>query len=148
MSGGKNGRAIARRRGRRLEYRVARFLGGIVWPGQDGDVEARGFRFECKYRQGWQLASSREMLDWLEQVQKYRERNPGTEFALVVWGGGRKFPPLVCLDIATFERLTRPDGTGSLRGFLERLYPDLKALVEALEREKQKTADWELEGGS
>jgi hypothetical protein len=128
---------IARRRGRDLEYRVARALGGTVWTGQDGDVDARGFRFECKYRRGWQLQHTREVLDWLKQVERYRDRNPEIAFALVFWGGGRKFEPLVCIPLSVFDRLTCPDSQSAVRPIVERIYPDLKRIVSVLEQERQ-----------
>lgn len=97
----------SRDRGRAFEYRVANKLGGMVWPGQDGDVEARGYRIECKRREKWKLNSTTELSDFMEQVQRYRKGWPkGKKWALALHGGGRT-PTLICIPIEDFELLTR-----------------------------------------
>jgi len=100
-------RTRARRRGRALEYRVANVLGGIVWPGQDGDVEARGYRIECKSRSGWRLKSTTELADFIDQIRRYQKEWPeGKRWALAIHGGG-KSPTLICIPIEDFARLTQ-----------------------------------------
>ena len=68
---------LARRRCRDFEYRVARDLGGLVYTGIDGDVEAHGWRIECKYTAGWKYIH--KLPDWLKQVQGYAKKWPPRE---------------------------------------------------------------------
>ena len=79
---------LARRRGRNFEWRVARHLDGVPWPGQDGDVEAQGWRIECKYTARWKYVH--RLPDWIAQAQGYAKKWPeGKKWALAITGGFR-----------------------------------------------------------
>lgn len=77
-------RSNARRHGLDTEHRIAKVMGGVVYAGQDGDVEARGYRVECKYRTDLNTA---EIKDWHNQILGYEKRNPGKKFVLAYTGG-------------------------------------------------------------
>jgi hypothetical protein len=79
---------LARRRGRNFEWRVARYLDGVPWPGQDGDVEAHGWRIECKSRQNWRGIN--ELPAWIKQAKGYTKKwPPNKKWCLAITGGHR-----------------------------------------------------------
>ena len=104
-------RQNARRRGAAFEKRIADILGGEVWRGEDGDVEAREYRIEAKYRANLQLESTHTLRDWIEQLNGYRARwHPEKRCALAFTGGAQSGGHIwVAIPIADFERLTRLD---------------------------------------
>jgi len=101
-------RANARRLGNDTEFRIAKTLGGTIWAGQDGDVEARGYRVECKYRSN---LNSAELGDWHNQIGGYEKSNPGKEFVLA-YTAGKKFQNAqiwISMKVEEFIRLTNLD---------------------------------------
>ena len=74
----------AKRHGNDFEYRVARDFGGTVYTGEEGDVEAYGYRFECKYRTG---LSGFTLKDFLDQINRYEKAVPDKTFLLAITGG-------------------------------------------------------------
>lgn len=97
-----------RQRGSNYEYKIKNALGGTIWQGQDGDVLARGFRIECKFRSDFKLESSTTLRDWVSQVERYRVENPGIDFALAFGGGGRgPTRNWVAVPLPKFEEMTR-----------------------------------------
>lgn len=86
-------RRRARERGKRFEQRVARLLGGLVYTGQDGDVEVPRLRLrvECKYRAGLELQSGAELREWLDQVEGYAKRWGATHDWALAFTGGRRY---------------------------------------------------------
>lgn len=96
-----------RQRGSAYEYKIRNALQGRIYTGQDGDVEARGFRIECKFRTAFKLESPTTLADWIAQIERYQKKNPDTDFALAFGGGGRG--PLrnwVAVPLSKFEEMT------------------------------------------
>lgn len=97
-----------RQRGSSFEYKIKNFLGGRIYTGQDGDVEGRGFRIECKFRTGFRLESPGTLGDWIAQIERYQSKNPDVDFALAFGGGGRgKLRNWVAVPLYKFEEMTR-----------------------------------------
>lgn len=119
-------RQNARRRGASFEQRVADLLGGRKWSGEDGDVEARGYRFECKYRTNLQLESTRTLRDWFEQLNGYRKQWADEKLcALAFTGGAQSGGEIwVAIPIADFDRLTAADEDRRLVADLVAKYGD------------------------
>lgn len=127
-----NGKSLARRRGSDFEKRVAARLGGVRHPGLDGDVEARGYRIECKYRANLGLEGP-ELREWLEQVNRYRKDNWGKDqkWALA-FTGGQGFSNsqiYVTIPIEEFDRLTNVDEDARLLLAFKDKYPDVREMV-------------------
>jgi hypothetical protein len=100
--------ALSRRRGREFEKKIARVLGGHLYHQHDGDVTARGYRIECKQREGYRLQSTTELAEWMEQIRRYRKMNPGKKFAFAFTGGRAvRGETWVAVLLDEFERLTR-----------------------------------------
>jgi hypothetical protein len=96
-----------RQRGSAFEYKIKNALGGRIYTGQDGDVEARGFRIECKYRTAFRLESPGTLADWVAQIERYAVQNPDLDFALAFGGGGRgKLRNWVAVPLLKFEEMT------------------------------------------
>lgn len=123
----------ARRRGAEFEKRVARLLGGTIHPGLDGDVSARGYMLECKYRHDLTLQSTSELREFHEQIERYRREHwpRGQRYALV-YTGGKSFNNAqiyVSIPIEEFERLTRENADRQeLDHFFDK-YPDWRERV-------------------
>lgn len=89
--------ALAKRRGRSFEGKVAKLLGGHIHVGQDGDVVGPdGTRVEAKYRSGLNLIHNHELFDFLDQVNRYVTTKWGDDpWILAITGGMKaKFPKL------------------------------------------------------
>ena len=98
---------LARRRGRDFEYRVARDLGGLVYTGIAGDVEAHGWRIEAKYTQDWKYIT--RFPDWIKQIKGYAKKwPPEKRWALAMTGGG-KTGTYIVLPIEFFRELIDPE---------------------------------------
>lgn len=127
-----NGKSLARRRGSDFEKRVANRLGGVRWEGLDGDVEARGYRIECKYRAGLGLEGP-ELREWLEQVNRYRKDNwsKDQKWALA-FTGGQGFANsqiYVTIPLEEFDRLTKVDEDARLLQAFKEKYPDIQEMI-------------------
>lgn len=108
-------RRQAAQRGYAFERWVADHNGGEVWPGQDGDVDAHGYRVECKYRSG--LSSYGELHQHIEQAQR-NSKASGKPWVLALTGG-KDYQNYAVFALVPFEEWDR----------LSRLEDDKKALL-------------------
>ena len=94
---------LGKGRGKRWEYDVAEFFGGVrKWAGKGSDVEARGLVIECKSQQDYKGFS--KLLQWIHQAQSYDKEN----WALAVRLGLRnKKVTFMVISMEQYERLTR-----------------------------------------
>lgn len=119
--------AAARRRGSDFEKRVADRLGGYVWRGEDGDVEARGYRIECKYRDNLSLDTTFELRDFHEQILRYQKliKNKDKPFLFAYTGGQKQRGEIwISMPIDEFIRLSDlDDDRRNLERFREK-YPE------------------------
>lgn len=101
----------ATRRGHDFEYRVAKLVDGLVYAGQDGDVEVPGtdIRIECKYSDGFGYMRFKE---WHDQIAAYEAKAKGKRFVLA-YSGGKSYqnariwfsvPDALFTDFITFLR--------------------------------------------
>lgn len=106
-----------------FEHRVKRKLEGRIWDGHDGDVDARGFRIECKARTGLRLESTTTLRDWMDQIKRYEDQNPGIPYALAFTGTGnyQRGRIWVATDIDNFANLTDPATNGMILAQMERI---------------------------
>lgn len=128
-------RAAARRNGSRHEFSVAKKLGGYRHEGQDGDVEARGYRLECKFRTGIPLEEipNTELANWFQQIERYQNQNPGKPFALAYSGGrASKQGIWIAVPIEEFIRLTDADEDRRMLSGFHTKYPDAVERVSAV----------------
>jgi len=97
-------RKNAAQRGYAFEKSFAKRTGGVVWPGQDGDVDAHGVRVECKYRTD--LAAYGELTDHIEQAQR-NGKSSGKPWALAITGGQdyQNYGIFVLLPLEAWDRL-------------------------------------------
>jgi hypothetical protein len=128
------GRAL----GAAFEHRIKKILGGRIYPGLAADVEARGFRIECKHRTGMKLGSTTEFRDFLDQIKRYEDAEPEERFIGAITGGrsyqnGRAW---VFMPIETFAELTEPTAHVQVASEVARLR---KLLEEYYEREEPQT---------
>jgi hypothetical protein len=121
---GRNGRAI----GYDFEHRVKKDLGGLIYSGHDGDVEARGYRIECKARTDLKLDSTTELRTIMDQIQGYEKSNPEMTYALAFTGTGsyQRGRYWVAVDSKEFKRLT--DSASNLM-----IYREMQRIRKALE---------------
>lgn len=121
---GRNGREI----GYDFEHRVKKDLGGLIYSGHDGDVEARGYRIECKARSDLKLGSLTELRSIMDQIHGYEKKNPGMRYALAFTGTGsyQRGRYWVAVDSQEFKRLTDPVSPRMILDTLE----ELKVLLE------------------
>lgn len=113
----------SRRRGYSYEQRVARDMGGSLWSGQNGDVEARGFRIECKYRTGLNLKSGATLREWIEQAKRNVASMPGKNWA-IAFTGGRFFnnnESYYIIPRHVFDELTKPEPETDLEDRIEKI---------------------------
>lgn len=124
-------RQLARRRGSDFEKRLAARLGGYVWQGQDGDVEARGYRIECKHRTGLRFEDNFTFRDWIKQVAGYRAKwGAAKHWCLAITGGAQSGGEIfIVLPIEEFERLTELDEDRQLLERFHAKYPDYQERV-------------------
>jgi hypothetical protein len=134
-------RANARRRGRGFEQKMARITGGHIHAGQDGDVEARGYRIECKYRSDLQLESSSTLRDWIEQVKRYQLGwDPSKRWAIAVTGGQQQRSEVyMIIPFGDWDRLTKAEEERTAWEQFVKAHPDLteraSAAVQQLARD-------------
>ena len=121
---GRSGREI----GYDFEHRVKKDLGGLIYSGHDGDVEARGYRIECKARTGLKLGSTSELRSFMDQIKGYEAKNLGMKYALAFTGTGsyQRGRYWVAVDSEEFKRLTDPVSPRMLLDVLE----EIRALLE------------------
>lgn len=119
---GRSGQALARRRGKEFEKKVARLLEGHVHLGQDGDVKAGQWMVEAKYRSGLKFHGPDELRSFLEQVNRYVETRwpKGQRWILAITGGRyAPFPKLsksgtfVLMSVEEYKRLRDIDDAHS-----------------------------------
>lgn len=102
---------LARQRGARFEYRVAKGLSDLqayVYKGQSGDVVAGDFIVECKYRMGYHGLG--EFASFLEQAQRNAEwwkKQGQPKDWLLITTGGRRSGVQVTMDEKVFLALWR-----------------------------------------
>lgn len=127
---GRNGREI----GYDFEHRVKKDLGGLIYSGHDGDVEARGYRIECKARTDLRLNALNELRQIMDQIKGYEDKNPDCKYALAFTGTGsyQRGRYWVAVDAKEFKRLTDPVSPRMLLDELERI----RTLLENQEREQ------------
>lgn len=117
--------ANGRQQGANFEDRVAKDLGGEKHNGLDGDVDARGFRIECKSRMNLRLDSLTELRSFFDQIQRYKEmpKNAAVKFALAFTGTGsyQKGKYWVAIESTEFKRLTDPVSNRMILDELERI---------------------------
>lgn len=97
-------------RGYAFERWVAEHNGGSVYPGADGDVDAHGYRVECKYRSN--LDTYGELHHHVEQAQRNSEAS-GKPWVLAITGG-RDYQNYAVFALVPFEewdRLSRLEDT-------------------------------------
>ena len=122
----------ARRRGSDFEARVAGKAGGVIWRGQDGDVDARGYRIECKYCSDLLLPSTATLRDWLDQVYRYKEQWPEDQKWALAFTGGKRYRNAQIFMIIPFEewdRLTREAEERERWRRVMQEYPDIEERV-------------------
>ncbi len=125
---GRNGREI----GYDFEHRVKKDLGGLIYSGHDGDVEARGYRIECKARTDLKLGALTELRQIMDQIQGYEKKNPGMQYALAFTGTGsyQRGRYWVAVDAMEFKRLTDPVSPRMLLDELQRIRTLLEKSVQ------------------
>lgn len=119
--------AAARRRGSDFEKRVANRLGGYVWSGEDGDVEARGYRVECKYRDNLSLDTTFELRDFHEQILRYQRlpKNKDKPFLFAYTGGQKQRGEIwISMPIDEFIRLSDLDEDSHTLDRFREKYPE------------------------
>jgi hypothetical protein len=99
-------RQKAKNRGRSWEYQIAKLLGGIRHLlSRAGDVEARGYLIECKYRKD--AEGCKALAEWIAQA-----KNDAKKLGLK-WGVAINFGDgsggFVLIPAKDFEMLTRRD---------------------------------------
>lgn len=111
-------------------------LGGHRHTGENGDVEARGYRVECKYRSRLGLESGYTLKEWIEQAERNVKDEPGKKWALAITGGqsfGSKVFFLIPSD--EFIRLTDLDEDRQILDAFKVKYPNPIKRLEVLFRE-------------
>ena len=99
--------ALGKGRGKRWEYHVAEFFGGIrKWAGPGSDVEARDRIIECKSQQDYKGLTT--LVKWIRQAQSYDPVN----WVLAVRLGLRNNKlTFIVISMEQYEQLTRDQRT-------------------------------------